>query len=80
MLIERMKVDGWAGAPIAVLEDSGDKYIPDGHHRTLAARLAGISVRYRTISVDQLGLFCYSTVKEVRLAHAEAGPNRIRHS
>ena len=74
---QSMRAEGWIG-PIVVLEHAGEKYILDGHHRCWAARHAIIDVKHRTIDPGDVDRFGYSTVQEVVIAHAEAGPNRIR--
>jgi ParB-like chromosome segregation protein Spo0J len=69
---------GWKGPPIAVIEYAGEKYILDGHHRTYAARKAGIAVHYRVAELSELSAFGYNLIEEVLIAHAESGVNRIR--
>ncbi|HEX4793255.1 MAG TPA: ParB N-terminal domain-containing protein [Humisphaera sp.] len=66
---------GWKGPPIAVVEHAGEKYILNGHHRTYAARKAGINVPYRIAELSEFG---YNSIEEVLIAHAESGVNRIR--
>lgn len=77
-LIDSMKAYGWLGPPIAVAEIGGERYILNGHHRTFAARMTGIAVRFRVVEVADLAHFGYRSVEQVIEAHAEAGPNRIR--
>jgi ParB-like chromosome segregation protein Spo0J len=78
LLIDSMMRDGWVGPPISVVECGGDLYVLNGHHRTYAARIAGLSVRYRAVDADELSDFGYRSVEQVVEAHVEAGPNRIR--
>jgi hypothetical protein len=73
-ILASMKTDGWKGPPIQVFEHGGERYILNGHHRTYAARLARIPVRYR---VANLPAFGYNSPMEVVTAHAESGHNRI---
>jgi hypothetical protein len=77
-LFDSMEYVGWDGAPIAVVEHQGEKYILDGHHRCYAARRANISVRYRLIRLEDLKVFGYDSIDQVLIAHAEVGSNKIR--
>jgi hypothetical protein len=77
-LIDDMTENGWTGPPIVVLEHATGRYILDGHHRFLAARLAKILVRYSAVGIDDLPKFGYESIEQVIQAHAEARPNRIR--
>ena len=76
-LLHDMKKNGWIGSPIAVAEYRGEKYILNGHHRTYAARLAGIEVYYRVVAHEELPAFGYDSIVKVVQTHAEAGVNRI---
>jgi hypothetical protein len=69
---------GWVGAPIAAIEHQGEKYILDGHHRCYAARRANIDVHYRLFRLEDLKGFGYDSIDHVVIAHAKAGPNKIR--
>lgn len=77
VLRQSMTENGWVGEPIVVIEYNGERYILDGHHRTYAARLADIVVRYRAIEAAELSKFGYRSIEEVVASHAESRPNRI---
>jgi hypothetical protein len=77
-IAQSMRTSGWKGSPIAVLEHNGQKYILDGHHRTLAARQSETVVAYRAVSPRELPHFGYHSIDEVLQAAAEAGPVRLR--
>jgi len=64
-LVASMRSVGWDGPPINVVVIAGQMYILDGHHRTHAARLADILVRYRTIPIESLPAFGYDSADEV---------------
>ncbi|HWE93873.1 MAG TPA: ParB/RepB/Spo0J family partition protein [Tepidisphaeraceae bacterium] len=72
-----MLENGWAGEPIVVIEYNHERYIIDGHHRTYAARLADIMVKYRAIEAGELSKFGFRSIEEVVTAHVESRPNRI---
>lgn len=77
-MAKNMRARGWKGSPIAVLEHNGQKYILDGHHRTMAARKAEIAVEYRAVNPRELPHFGYHSIDEVLQAAAEAGSVKLR--
>ncbi|XVV15800.1 polymorphic toxin-type HINT domain-containing protein [Actinoplanes sp. CA-131856] len=76
-ITESMKENGWVGAPIDVFEQNGNLYILNGHHRTAAAKRAGINVKYRLVPESELGEHNYRDAHEVVSAAVEVGADRI---
>lgn len=74
-----MRVNGWQGAPIDVVELQGQRIVVDGHHRLAAARQAGIDVQYRVVdpsSVIRPGM--YTSVDDILEATYSVGRDRLR--
>ncbi len=70
-IMDDMRINGWNGDPIKVLETGGQRYVLDGHHRLEAARRVGIDVQYESIPETSLGAFGYKSVDEVIGAGSE---------
>lgn len=47
LIAESMRRDGWVGPPVLLARVEGVDYIHDGHHRLIAAGLAGIEPQIR---------------------------------
>ena len=74
-----MRVSGWQGDPIKVVELDGQRIVVDGHHRLAAAQRAGIEVRYQVVDVSTvIGPGMWSSVDDILRDTYSVGPNRIR--
>ena len=73
-----MKQNGWQGDPAVVFEHKGTKYLIDGHHRTAAARRAGVDVQYKTIPESDLSKFGYKNIEAVIDASSSVRPDKLR--
>ncbi|MFC4607792.1 polymorphic toxin-type HINT domain-containing protein [Streptomyces maoxianensis] len=74
-IAESMSKDGWMGAPIEVFEHLNRRYVINGHHRVAAAKKAGIDVKYRSLTLDEVKAYKYKSIDEVIWASVEVGPD-----
>ncbi|MGV9691729.1 polymorphic toxin-type HINT domain-containing protein [Streptomyces sp. NPDC003444] len=68
-----MSSDGWVGEPIEVFEHLNRRYVINGHHRVAAAKKAGIDVKYRSLTLDEVKAYGYKSADEVVWASIEVG-------
>lgn len=72
-IADSMSKDGWVGEPIEVFEHVNRRYVINGHHRVSAAKKAGIDVRYRALTLDEVKAYGYKSADEVVWASVEVG-------
>ncbi|MBO9555128.1 RHS repeat-associated core domain-containing protein [Cellulomonas sp.] len=78
-ITESMRLNGWQGEPIKVVELNGEKIVVDGHHRLAAAKRAGIDVQYEVVDPSTvIGPGKWSSVDEILRDAYSVGPNRIQ--
>ncbi|MBO0884304.1 MAG: ParB N-terminal domain-containing protein, partial [Mycobacterium sp.] len=76
-ITDSMRENGWQGDPIETYKVGNQRYVINGHHRVAAAKQAGIDVKYRDISLEELQAYGYSTPDDVITAWAENPPDRL---
>ncbi|MEY9212455.1 ParB N-terminal domain-containing protein [Thermobifida halotolerans] len=74
-ITESMRNGRWQGGPISVVENDGRRFIVDGHHRTAAAKRAGIDVPYKIVDLPHKG---YSGMDDVMESWSVCGNDRLR--
>lgn len=78
-IAESMRVNGWQGAPIDVVELNGQRVVVDGHHRLAAARRAGIDVQYRVVDPSTvIGPGRYTSIDDILQSTYSVGRDRLR--
>ncbi len=78
-IADSMKVNGWNGPPIKVVEVNGKMYVVDGHHRLAAASQAGVKVQYEVVEPSTvIGPGQWSSVDDIVRDANSVGPNKIR--
>ncbi len=78
-IAESMRTNGWQGAPIDVVELSGQRIVVDGHHRLAAARRAGIDVQYQVVDPSTvIGPGKYTSIDDILQSTYSVGRDRLR--
>ncbi len=72
-----MRLNGYNGPAIDVVEANGNKYIVDGHHRAAAARQAGIPVKINIVDDIFNHPSSYQSIDEVIQSAETVGFDRL---
>ena len=75
-ITESMRVNGWQGAPIDVVELNGRRIVVDGHHRLAAARRARIDVQYQVVHPSTvIRSAMYTSIDDILRSTYSVGPD-----
>ncbi|QZP08485.1 ParB/RepB/Spo0J family partition protein [Caenibius sp. WL] len=78
-IADSMRVDGYIGDPIRVIQSDGRMIIVDGHHRTAAARMTNTPVNVEVVGPEAfpMGSGGWQSIEEVIQSAQTAGSNRL---
>jgi len=78
-IADSMRVEGYIGDPIRVIQSDGHMIIVDGHHRTAAARMTNTPVNVEVVGPEAfpMGSGGWRSIDEVIQGSQTAGPNRL---